>query len=129
MFINVSNIDLNPKHGVLASANIKIGDILTIRGAELKRNSRGYTIAFPQVLHKSSQCIKINDSDLSERIIDAFQAQYEKKIRKASKSLTDGASYDSEYFFIENSNQRQAKQVNIRSYNAYRDPVAKRSKL
>jgi|HigsolmetaAR203D_1030402.scaffolds.fasta_scaffold01953_7 DNA-binding cell septation regulator SpoVG len=76
--------ELNPKHNVLATAQVKIDGFGTIKGLQLLRNlnTGEYRIIFPIPEGRKTPCIEISDVNLREKILDAVVAKYESRNRK-----------------------------------------------
>ncbi|WP_338463062.1 hypothetical protein V5G20_01665 [Brevibacillus borstelensis] len=75
----IANItELNPKHNVLATAQVKTDGFGTIKGIELLHNlnTGEYRIIFPIPEGRNTPCIEISDVKLREKILDAAVAKY-----------------------------------------------------
>ncbi|MGG0886827.1 hypothetical protein [Brevibacillus parabrevis] len=68
--------ELNPKHNILATAQVKT-DGLTIKGIQLLRNlnTGEYRIIFPIPEGRNTPCIEISDVKIREKILDAVVAR------------------------------------------------------
>lgn len=88
-------IQLNPKHNVLAIAQVTIDGSYTIKEIQLLRNpnTNAYRIIFPVPEEVGGITNKIKERELKEKILDAVVAKYESNIRKRRNTF-NWSSFD-----------------------------------
>lgn len=74
----------NPERGVLAAADVKIGDIMTIRNVKIKENDYGLTVTMPRTKMPHTEQYKDSvffaDKGLKEQFDQIVQKAYQDSI-------------------------------------------------
>lgn len=121
MNIKVSRLEINPVHGVLAEATVRIGDLLTLRSVQLVRNSHGkYSVAFPSVGYKNSPYGLLHDNELANKILDSFKACYHKKISTSKDNLGTSGFVQSEQEYMQTQSHVKFHKDVLNHHKAYK---------
>lgn len=87
-------VEHNPERGVLASADVKIGDILTVRNVRIKEDDYGLTVSMPRTKMPHTDQYKdsvfFSNKSLKEQFDQIVQKAYQDSI--LSPVLNDNAS-------------------------------------
>lgn len=87
-------VEHNPERGVLASADVKIGDILTVRNVRIKEDDYGLTVSMPRTKMPHTDQYKdsvfFSDKSLKEQFDQIVQKAYQDSI--LSPVLNDNAA-------------------------------------
>lgn len=73
----------NPERGVLAAADVKIGDIMTIRNVKIKEDDYGLTVTMPRTKPHTEQykdSVFFADKGLKEQFDQIVQKAYQDSI-------------------------------------------------
>lgn len=69
----------NPERGVLATADVKIGDIMTIRNVKIKEDDYGLTVTMPHT-DEYKDSVFFTDKSLKEQFDQIVQKAYQDSI-------------------------------------------------
>ena len=62
----------NPERGILATANVQIGDLMTIRNVKIRENDYGYEVVMPKTTMKETAELKDSVFFSSRELKEAF---------------------------------------------------------
>lgn len=83
--------EFNPERGILATADVKVGDIMTIRNVKIKEDDYGLTVTMPRTKMSHTEQYKDSvffaDKGLKERFDQTVQKAYQDRI--LSPALND----------------------------------------
>lgn len=83
--------EFNPERGILATADVKVGDIMTIRNVKIKEDDYGLTVIMPRTKMSHTEQYKDSvffaDKGLKERFDQTVQKAYQDRI--LSPALND----------------------------------------
>lgn len=83
--------EFNPERGILATADVKVGDIMIIRNVKIKEDDYGLTVTMPRTKMSRTEQYKDSvffaDKGLKERFDQTVQKAYQDRI--LSPALND----------------------------------------
>ncbi len=86
-------VEHNPERGVLASADVKVGDIMTVRNVRIREDDYGLTVSMPRTKMPHTDQYKdsvfFSDKSLKEQFDQIVQKAYQDSI--LSPVLNDDA--------------------------------------
>lgn len=86
-------VERNPERGVLASADVKVGDIMTVRNVRIREDDYGLTVSMPRTKMPHTDQYKdsvfFSDKSLKEQFDQIVQKAYQDSI--LSQDLNDDA--------------------------------------
>lgn len=86
-------VEHNPERGVLASADVKVGDIMTVRNVRIREDDYGLTVSMPRTKMPHTDQYKdsvfFSDKSLKEQFDQIVQKAYQDSI--LSPVLNDNA--------------------------------------
>lgn len=77
-------VEHNPERGVLASADVKVGDIMTVRNVRIREDDYGLTVSMPRTKMPHTDQYKdsvfFSDKSLKEQFDQIVQKAYQDSI-------------------------------------------------